>query len=197
MDVVKRYIDDVLDPKAKSEIFAYTYSKEWVKWIAQVKPGICSYCFYHHGKIYHVNDSSIIWPEVHQNCHCHVENIRSFLAGTLTTLTRGGVDFYLCLYHRLPDNYITKEEARVHGWNRFAGNLDDVLPGKMIGGDIYRNWDGRLPTLPGRIWYEADLEYDGGYRNGKRILFSNDGLVFVTFDHYLTFSEVFWEDPLI
>lgn len=60
----------------------------------------------------------------------------------------------------------------------------------MLGGDIYQNRDGRLPQRPGRVWYEADFDYEGGYRNHKRILYSNDGLLFVTFDHYLTFSEI-------
>ena len=62
-----------------------------------------------------------------------------------------------------------------------------------IGGDIYRNIDGRLPESPGRVWYEADFDYMGGFRN-NRIIYPNDGLVFVTHDHYLTFSEVYWED---
>ena len=77
---------------------------------------------------------------------------------------------------------------------KLKGNLWDVLPGAIIGGDIYRNIDGRLPESPGRVWYEADFDYMGGFRNNNRIIYSNDGLVFVTYDHYLTFSEVYWED---
>ena len=60
----------------------------------------------------------------------------------------------------------------------------------MIGGDIYSNRDGKLPSAPGRIWYEADIDYIQGYRNDKRILFSNDGLLFTTGSHYGTFIEV-------
>ena len=65
-----------------------------------------------------------------------------------------------------------------------------MLPGKMITKGIYKNRNGHLPSAPGRIWYEADINYDGGYRGNDRILFSNDGLVFVTYDHYLTFEEI-------
>ena len=69
------------------------------------------------------------------------------------------------------------------------------LPGTVV--DCYlftnRNIDGRLPESPGRVWYEADFDYMGGFRN-NRIIYPNDGLVFVTHDHYLTFSEVYWED---
>lgn len=69
-----------------------------------------------------------------------------------------------------------------------------MLPGVIIGGDEYYNWDGRLPQSPGRKLYEVDIDYNGDFRNLRRIVFSNDGLMFVTFDHYLTFSEVYWED---
>lgn len=60
----------------------------------------------------------------------------------------------------------------------------------MITRGIYKNRNGHLPSAPGRIWYEADINYDGGYRGKERILFSNDGLVFVTYNHYLTFEEI-------
>lgn len=66
--------------------------------------------------------------------------------------------------------------------------------GVIIGGDEYYNWDGRLPQSPGRKWYEVDIDYNGGFLNLRRIVFSNDGLMFVTYDHYLTFSEVYGED---
>jgi len=55
---------------------------------------------------------------------------------------------------------------------------------------IYQNRDGHLPSAPGRIWYEADINYASGYRSAERILYSNDGLVFVTYDHYESFVEV-------
>ncbi len=60
----------------------------------------------------------------------------------------------------------------------------------MIGGSKYRNNNGHLPYAPGRIWYEADINYIDGKRNGQRIVWSNDGLVFVTYDHYKTFYEI-------
>ena len=105
-----------------------------------------------------------------------------------------GVDYYLFTHHCLPNNYLTQSEAKLLGWVNWKGNLWDVLPGAVIGGRQYKNRDGRLPNKPGRIWYEVDFDYNGGYRNWKRIVFSNDGLMFVTYDHYLTFSEVYWED---
>ena len=68
------------------------------------------------------------------------------------------------------------------------------MPGAVIGGSQYKNRDSKLPDKPGRIWYETDFDYNGGYRNLKRIVFSNDGLMFVIYNHYLTFSEVYWGD---
>ncbi len=90
---------------------------------------------------------------------------------------------------KLPDYYITKKEARDKGWIAAEGNLCDVLPGKAIGGDVFTNREGNLPDKPGRKWFEADLNYNCGRRNADRLLFSSDGLVFVTHDHYKTFEE--------
>ena len=90
----------------------------------------------------------------------------------------------------MPPNYISKDEASANGWIKKKGNLADVLPGKIIGGDVYDNDDLRLPQTDERIWYEADLEYESGYRSTDRIVYSSDGLVFLTYDHYETFYEV-------
>ena len=86
--------------------------------------------------------------------------------------------------------YISKVDAVNAGWVAWQGNLDEILPGKMIGGDVYQNREGKLPATNGRIWYEADINYVSGYRTKERILFSNDGLIFVTYDHYKTFYEI-------
>lgn len=90
---------------------------------------------------------------------------------------------------RLPECYITKIEAAEHGWNASKGNLCDVLPGRAIGGDVFTNRERSLPVKKGRTWYEADLNYNCGHRNSDRLLFSNDGLVYVTHDHYKTFKQ--------
>ncbi|MBQ8288133.1 MAG: ribonuclease [Clostridia bacterium] len=116
--------------------------------------------------------------------------MRTKKAGYATDLGQDGADVYLIQFGILPTYYVTKASARRAGWQSFRGNLDDVLPGKMIGGDIYQNREGKLPSGPGRIWYEADINYDGGFRNLQRILYSNDGLIFVSYDHYQTFYEI-------
>ena len=90
----------------------------------------------------------------------------------------------------LPDYYVTLQDAKSFGYRPLLGNLADILPGKMITKGIYKNKNGHLPSASGRIWYEADINYDGGYRGDERIVFSNDGLVFVTYNHYLTFEEI-------
>lgn len=64
------------------------------------------------------------------------------------------------------------------------------IPEKMIIGGVFNNTNKHLPDAPDRIWYEADINYYKGKRNGHRILWSNDGLIFVTYDHYLTFYEI-------
>lgn len=90
---------------------------------------------------------------------------------------------------RLPEYYITKREAREKGWIASQGNLCDVLPGRAIGGDSFGNREKNLPVKSGRKWFEADINYHCGRRNADRVLFSDDGLVFVTKDHYQTFEE--------
>ncbi len=153
-------------------------------------PCICPVCLMMNGKILPKDDPLVMEFPIHPNCKCTLDTLMAIAAGTATNAGASGVDWYIAVHGRLPDNYLTQKEAKKLGWKKALGNLDVVLPGKLIGGDIYRNWDGRLPTKPGRTWYEADFDYTGGYRNNCRLLFSNDGLLFVTYDHYLTFFEV-------
>lgn len=100
------------------------------------------------------------------------------------------VALYLETYGELPDNYITKKEAIDLGWNSKEGNLWEVAEGMSIGGDVFGNREGLLPESDGRIYYECDIDYQGGYRNEKRIIFSNDGLIYYTEDHYESFEEL-------
>ena len=97
---------------------------------------------------------------------------------------------YLRAYGELPPNYITKSEAQRLGWVASEGNLWQVAPGKSIGGDRFGNYEGALPSKSGRRYYECDIDSDGGFRNAKRLIYSNDGLIFYTEDHYSTFEEI-------
>ena len=98
---------------------------------------------------------------------------------------------YLHIYGYLPDNYITKKEAQDLGWDSKKGNLDQVAPGMSIGGSYFGNYEGMLPEKKGRKYYECDLDYEGGYRGAKRLIYSNDGLIFYTEDHYKTFEQLY------
>lgn len=97
---------------------------------------------------------------------------------------------YLQQHQRLPDYYITKKQAREQGWNARNGNLCSVLPGKAIGGDRFSNREGQLPAARSRVWREADINYQCGRRGADRLLYSSDGLIFVTRDHYKNFIRV-------
>lgn len=97
---------------------------------------------------------------------------------------------YINQFSKLPKNYITKAEAKKLGWQT-KGTLDKVAPGKSIGGDRYGNYEGRLPGKNGRSWKECDIDYVKGNRNAKRIVFSNDGLIYYTEDHYNTFQKLY------
>lgn len=97
---------------------------------------------------------------------------------------------YLFVYGRLPDNFLTKKEAQALGWDSYRNYVSDVAPGMSIGGDRFGNYEGLLPKKSGRQYYECDCYYTEGKRNAYRIIFSNDGLVFYTEDHYRTFTEM-------
>ncbi|MCD9616681.1 ribonuclease domain-containing protein [Chryseobacterium gleum] len=94
---------------------------------------------------------------------------------------------YVKQNHRLPDYYITKNEARKQGWNPSKGNLCDVLPGKAIGGDKFGNREGRLPD--GEKYFEADVNYHCGGRNADRIIYTRNGDVYLTKNHYKSFEK--------
>ena len=98
---------------------------------------------------------------------------------------------YLHTYHQLPVNFITKKKAMALGWASEQGNLWDVTDGLSIGGDIFGNREGLLPKKAGRIWYECDVNYQGGFRGAERVVYSNDGLIYYTNDHYQTFSRLY------
>ncbi len=100
------------------------------------------------------------------------------------------VAVYLATYEELPDNFLTKNEAEDLGWDNRKGNLNKVAPGCSIGGNRFGNYEGILPDAKNRKWTECDINYEGGYRGGERICFSNDGLIYYTDDHYESFTQV-------
>lgn len=100
------------------------------------------------------------------------------------------VALYIHLYGKLPGNFITKAEAQKLGWT--GGGLDKYAKGKSIGGDSFGNFEGRLPKAKGRKYTECDIDTAGAKSRGaKRIVFSNDGLIFYTDDHYETFTQLY------
>ncbi len=99
--------------------------------------------------------------------------------------SKNEVALYIMRYGGLPGNYMTKKEARALGWS--GGSLEKFAPGKSIGGDQFRNYEGALPDKSGRTYTECDID-SGDKRGAKRIIFSNDGLIFYTEDHYETFT---------
>lgn len=101
---------------------------------------------------------------------------------------------YLYVFGHLPDNFITKAEAKKLGWVSSEGNLGDVAPGMSIGGDYFGNYEEILPEKDGRDYYECDIDSDGGYRGAKRIIYSNDGLIYYTEDHYENFELLYGEE---
>ena len=104
--------------------------------------------------------------------------------------SKDDVALYIATYGHLPSNYITKNEAEKEGWS--GGSLEKYCPGKCIGGDRFGNREGLLPKASGRSYTECDIDTLGANSRGaKRIVFSNDGLIYYTDDHYESFTLLY------
>nr|WP_305182579.1 ribonuclease domain-containing protein [uncultured Schaedlerella sp.] len=107
--------------------------------------------------------------------------------------SRDEVALYISIYGHLPSNFITKKEAQALGWE--GGSLEPYAPGKCIGGSRFGNYEGLLPEKEGRVYTECDIDTLGADRRGaKRIVFSNDGLIYYTEDHYESFELLYGEE---
>ncbi len=111
--------------------------------------------------------------------------------GTYTS--KEDVSLYLHTYGELPENFITKKEAKALGWE--GGSVEKYAPGKCIGGDYFGNYEGLLPEEDGREFRECDIDTLGkSSRGAKRIIYSNDGLIYYTDDHYESFTLLYGEE---
>lgn len=180
--LLKKGLLDIYVPETHKSVL-------WKYWRAILDPKLCLDCLNHHGKVYAMDEIPDIEPPLHENCRCAILPMDAIIPGGATKDGESGADYWLINFGKLPDYYISKEELYALGW-KSGKSVASKAPGKMVFGGIYENDDGHLPTVPGRIWYEADINYYEGRRNKHRILFSNDGLIFVTYDHYLTFYEL-------
>lgn len=104
--------------------------------------------------------------------------------------TKEDVALYLNTYGHLPENFVTKKEAEKAGWS--GGSLEYAMPGKCIGGDRFGNRENQLPKAKGRIWWECDINTLGQRSRGaERLVYSSDGLIYYTPDHYETFVRLY------
>ena len=109
--------------------------------------------------------------------------------GTYTSMAE--VALYIHTYGRVPSNFVSKTKARNAGWVAEEGNLQDVLPGMCIGGGGWHNDDQVMPGEDWDQWYECDINYDGGFRGAERLVFSDNGMIFYTPDHYESYARIY------
>lgn len=105
--------------------------------------------------------------------------------------SRDEVALYLHTYGKLPKNFISKKDAEEQGFRFGEGDFGEAFPGMSVGGSRFGNYEGQLPEKSGRRYYECDIDYQGGRRNAKRIVYSNDGLIFYTDDYYKSFTQLY------
>lgn len=164
-------------------------SSRWQHWNASLDIKTCEACAGKHGRIYALDAAPEEQPPLHEHCRCIVEVMQAVKPEAATVDGEDGAPWQLMYQGILPESYIAVDALMGLGW--YSGkNPDAYAPGKMLFGGVFPNIEGKLPRASGRIWYEADIDYHGGSRNGHRVLWSNDGLMFVTYNHYLTFVEV-------
>jgi cobalamin biosynthesis protein CobT len=101
--------------------------------------------------------------------------------------TKDDVALYIHTYGKLPGNFITKKQAKKLGWD--GGALEKYAPGKCIGGDYFGNYEGLLPE--DKEYHECDIDTLGKKRGAKRIIYSDDGYIYYTDDHYETFELLY------
>ena len=159
-------------------------------WVAQKDGRTCFDCDDLNGKIFSKYENPELMRLLHPRCRCIKFALDGVKAGNATNNGRNGADWWLKYCGKLPDYYITKEELERLGW-KYCERPSKFVSDKMLTMGVYENRGGILPEKRGRIWYEADINYTPGRRNLHRVVWSNDGLIFVTYDHYGTFYEFF------
>ena len=164
-------------------------SRNWKHWIAQIDLKTCESCRTMHGKIYPIKLTVADSPPLHLYCRCEIKPMNTVNSGKCSKEGKNGADWWLIKENALPSYYISKDDLLAAGWY-YGKEPAKYAPGKMVFGGIFRNDEGLLPEKAGRVWFEVDLNYYRGKRNGHRLLWSNDGLFFVTYDHYQSFLEV-------
>ena len=173
---------DKLSPKVST-------STNYKHWVSTQDLKRCLECADNHGKIWYISETPSSKPPLHPRCRCAIERMKSIIAGTATINGINGADWTLMLKGYLPDYYVSQTELHLLGWRK-GDKVSKFTAEKMLFGGTYKNNNQHLPHAEGRVWYEADINYKIGKRNTQRIVWSNDGLIFVTYDHYDTFYEI-------
>ena len=195
LHIKKFYYDakpnDNYSTKARDDVFIPTTkpSNNYKIWHTLLDLKTCFDCADKHGRIFLINDISFKEPPLHIGCRCTLKETEAVEAGSATHNGTEGADYWLNYYGELPEYYISSAQSEALGWKK-NDKPSKFAPGKMLGRDFYKNDDRKLPVKPGRVWYEADINYTQGRRNRHRMVWSNDGLIFVTYDHYQTFYEI-------
>ena len=121
------------------------------------------------------------------------EPVKQTPAATAVPGDKQAVRDYILAHGRLPDYYITKDAARARGW--IGGSLEPYAPGHLIGGDRFGNYEELLPLRKGRTYRECDIgTYKADSRGARRIVYSDDGLIYYTDDHYSSFTKLAGEE---
>lgn len=144
---------------------------------------------------YPITKESVTQETTQQTTEATTQETTGLLDEFVDYTSKEDVALYLYTYGHLPQNFITKNEAKALGWS--GGGLDPYRQNACIGGDKFGNFEENLPKKSGRQYYECDIDtMNQNSRGAKRIVYSNDGLIYYTSDHYSTF-ELLYENAKI
>jgi hypothetical protein len=171
----------------------------WYMWFTQIDLRTCPTCYTRHGDLVsydyvHDSENSHTLPPLHEHCRCTLREQRFTIPRQIAKRNPFLEEIIDLLKGIFSGRFIDTITTHVRGWLPRRAQATYLPGGRSIGGDIFENRAGKLPDAPGRVWREADVNDTPQSRGGHRIVVSNDGLAFVTFDHYMTFVPVALEE---
>lgn len=99
---------------------------------------------------------------------------------------------YLIEYGQLPNNFITKGSQETWMVRR---QFRTLRPRQMYWRRLFWQLRKSSPVVSGRTYHECDIDtLNAKSRGAKRIIYSDDGQIYYTDNHYKSFTLLYGDD---